>query len=57
MQDNKAKAAQMQLSRRIHTGKWLTAFEATIYFCAHTALLISTACFLWHNIEGNATMQ
>jgi len=56
-QFNKEKAAQMSISKRVAAGKCLTAFEATIYFSAHTALSIATAYFLWFGVEsGQAGM-
>ena len=56
-QFSKDKAVNMSLSKRVHAGKWLTCFEAGLYISATTALLISTAFFLWHPAESKSSVR
>lgn len=51
---SKDKAANMSIVKRVHAGKCLTAFEATIYLSAMTALVVATAVFLWHPKESDS---
>jgi|LauGreDrversion4_2_1035121.scaffolds.fasta_scaffold825886_1 hypothetical protein len=46
----------MNLSGRVHAGKCMTCFEAGIYISAFLALLVATACFLWHPNESDASL-
>lgn len=54
---SKEKAVNMSIVKRVHAGKCLTAFEATIYLSAMTALVVATAVFLWHPKENNSKYE
>lgn len=50
-------ATSLSISRRVHSGKCLTACEAILYLMAYTALTIATGIFLWHPREGDSKMK